>query len=421
MRWCFGLVVLTLLGGLGAPARAAVPDLVPPADPFCAALFGSCVPPRYVAVVSAFPAEIEPFVVGAEVRETIVIGDRTYYLGTLAGARVVLIRGGIGLVNAATTAQAIVDRFPLSAIVFSGVAGSGLLIGDVAVPAVWTDHTESFPVDGPMLAVARTLTSPPVPLEECTVLPRSTTGRVVCLGRAPRIVVGGEGESADPFGGDTFPCTPGAGPIFGCDEAITGHAPVAAGVMLDATDMETAAVARVARDARVPFIAFRAASDGNGDPLGDRGFLAQFFDYYRLAANNAAAVTIAFLDAWTKRDARARPTSSPRVGAACDWQHAPGRVCARERAPRAVTRQVARACGLMAAAAAGDPGSAAAETAASDARKSWRRAARLLKGTPLARARCQRELVRSLEARGAEPAGALRYGVPGAAPLASLP
>src|SRR5262249_56507630 len=60
-------------------------------------------------------------------------------------------------------------------------------------------------------------------------------------------------------------------------------------------DVETAAVARVGTRRRLRFLAVRAASDGGGDPLGDRGFPAQFFDYYRLAAHNAADVTRALL------------------------------------------------------------------------------------------------------------------------------
>jgi hypothetical protein len=59
--------------------------------------------------------------------------------------------------------------------------------------------------------------------------------------------------------------------------------------------MESAAVARVAAERRVPFLAVRAGSDGGGDPLGDRGFPLQFFDYYRLAAHNAADVTRAIV------------------------------------------------------------------------------------------------------------------------------
>jgi nucleoside phosphorylase len=61
-------------------------------------------------------------------------------------------------------------------------------------------------------------------------------------------------------------------------------------------DMETAAVAREAAARGLPFIGFRAVSDGVGDPLGLRGFPVQFFAYYRLAAQNAAAATIAVVE-----------------------------------------------------------------------------------------------------------------------------
>ena len=46
----------------------------------------------------------------------------------------------------------------------------------------------------------------------------------------------------------------------------------------------------------VRFIAFRATSDGSGDPLDLPGFPAQFFTDYRLAAYNAAAAAIGFLE-----------------------------------------------------------------------------------------------------------------------------
>jgi hypothetical protein len=45
----------------------------------------------------------------------------------------------------------------------------------------------------------------------------------------------------------------------------------------------------------VPFIGFRAVSDGGGDPLHLPGFPVQFFYYRQLAADNAARVTLAFL------------------------------------------------------------------------------------------------------------------------------
>jgi len=67
-----------------------------------------------------------------------------------------------------------------------------------------------------------------------------------------------------------------------------------------AEDMETAVIAREAVGRGLRFIAFRAVSDGAADPLGLSGFPAQFFAYYRLAAGNAAAAVIAFLQQLSK-------------------------------------------------------------------------------------------------------------------------
>src|SRR5205807_10367677 len=68
-----------------------------------------------------------------------------------------------------------------------------------------------------------------------------------------------------------------------------------------ADDMETAAVAEVAHANDVPFIAFRALSDGKGDPLMLPGFPFQFFVYKDLAAGNAAKMALAFLGGWAVR------------------------------------------------------------------------------------------------------------------------
>jgi nucleoside phosphorylase len=60
-------------------------------------------------------------------------------------------------------------------------------------------------------------------------------------------------------------------------------------------DEETAIVAQIAAANGTPFIGFRAASDGGGDPLHLPGFPWEFFIYRQLAANNAAATAMSFL------------------------------------------------------------------------------------------------------------------------------
>jgi hypothetical protein len=73
----------------------------------------------------------------------------------------------------------------------------------------------------------------------------------------------------------------------------------------------------------------RAGSDGAGDPLGDRGFPFQFFDYYRLAAHNAGDVTRAVVAELGRlaRDRSARRTCQ--LLAAHRWRSAAKRIAAR--------------------------------------------------------------------------------------------
>ena len=58
--------------------------------------------------------------------------------GTLEGKPVVVFLSGISMTNAAMNTQLVLDRFNVSHVVFSGIAGGvnpGLNIGDVTVPA----------------------------------------------------------------------------------------------------------------------------------------------------------------------------------------------------------------------------------------------------------------------------------------------
>jgi len=124
-----------------------------------------------------------------------------------------------------------------------------------------------------------------------------------------------------------FPCIPNGGDVLGCQprsapdrsRRYTGnffqavapwlkyalisnvrgaHASAKPNPAFDATDMETAAAQAVADAHGVPFLAIRGISDGPGDPLHLPGFPFQFFRYQRIAADNAARVTAAFLQNW---------------------------------------------------------------------------------------------------------------------------
>jgi adenosylhomocysteine nucleosidase len=71
------------------------------------------------------------------------IGGRSFWRGHLHGHEVVAVLSGIGKVAAATTATALIERFGVQRIVFTGVAGGlgeGVKVGDVVVAQRFLQH-----------------------------------------------------------------------------------------------------------------------------------------------------------------------------------------------------------------------------------------------------------------------------------------
>lgn len=272
------------------------------------------------AVLSAFPAELAAVLERAAVEETVEVDGRFFRLGRIGRTGVVIGMTGIGLLNASATTRVLLDRFNVAGVVVSGVAGSFLRIGDVTVAATWKlEDGNAYAAHPPWLAVAAEISRPgAVALERCAIVPETAVfpgvavGQEVCLPHEPAIVVGGVGESSDPFGRTPFGCRPQGDDVFGCDvgspgvvaspgDRVAGAAaraaePSATDAEPFVVDEETAAIARETAARGLPFIAFRAVSDGAGDPLGLPGFPSQFFVYYRLTARNAAAAAAAFLE-----------------------------------------------------------------------------------------------------------------------------
>jgi nucleoside phosphorylase len=297
-----GSLALATLGLLPSPAAASTRAT---RAALCAAVAARPGASARIAVVSAFPAEVAPLIARITGAVAVDVDGRTFYTGEIAGVRVVLGITGIAMVNAATTAESLVAHFDdINAFVFSGVAGSRppRRIADVTVPTRWLEVSsgEIFDSDRVLLGLARRARKR-VTLERCGNVP-PPDGTILCLPHQPGIFVGGLGESEDPYGGAAYPCIPGAGELLGCEfpapamqaegagsGAATTQGPVA-------EDEESAAVARVATEHGIPFVAFRAVSDGPADPLGLPGFPAQFLAYYRITAANAATSTTAMLD-----------------------------------------------------------------------------------------------------------------------------
>jgi adenosylhomocysteine nucleosidase len=271
-----------------------------------------------IAVVSAFEPELA--LLRGRLADPVAhrVHGVEFTTGVLQGKPVVLFLSGISMTNAAMNAQRALDRFTVTHLVFSGIAGGvdpSLHIGDVAVPAQWGSYLESlfaretapgrftpsrtgkdagfaafgmihpravgvrsargaehkfwFEVDPAMLAVARGLAAD-VELTRCDAAAR-------CLGTRPTLVVGGNGVS---------------GAAFVDNAAFREYAFATFGARV--LDMETSAVGQVAWSNGVPFIAFRSLSDLAGGGAGENEMHA----FLNLAADNSARVLLAFLAAW---------------------------------------------------------------------------------------------------------------------------
>jgi nucleoside phosphorylase len=297
-------------------------------------------------VLSAMPLELDPLLAKATVDpgSTVVVNDRYFVTGTLTGQHVIMGLTGIGPADALATTDAAFahyqcgDERGISGVVFSGTAG-GASIGSVYVPSQWTeDGVDFFPSDANWVNLARTAgtglaleQTTPTGDPACVCAVADGIPTPVTVSNTPVVHTGGNGLTTDPVGGRAVPCSPGGSDITSCvpcrelDQSqasqavafVQGTVPFADPSLVTgflrsspppgnyvSSDEETAVVAEVAQANGVPFIGFRAASDGDGntpgtggDPLMLPGFPAQFVVYRQLAADNAAAAAIAFLEA----------------------------------------------------------------------------------------------------------------------------
>ena len=98
---------------------------------------------RPIAIMGAMQEELaglKPYIQGGQ---TVTVGTREITSGTWHGHSVVLVLSRIGKVAAATTATALIERFDVKEIVFTGVAGGlspNVGVGDMVVATEFIQH-----------------------------------------------------------------------------------------------------------------------------------------------------------------------------------------------------------------------------------------------------------------------------------------
>ncbi|MDB8792675.1 5'-methylthioadenosine/adenosylhomocysteine nucleosidase [Romboutsia sp. 1001216sp1] len=96
-----------------------------------------------LGIIGAMEEEVEILKEKMDIKETTTIAGIKFYKGTLHDKNIVLVRSGVGKVNMAMCTQVLVDKFNVSALVNSGVAGTmneDLNQGDVVISTTTVQH-----------------------------------------------------------------------------------------------------------------------------------------------------------------------------------------------------------------------------------------------------------------------------------------
>ena len=219
-----------------------------------------------IGIIGAMEEEIAFLREQIEIITTKSLLGLTYHIGRFSGHQVVLVRSGIGKVNAAICTQAMIDHFGVDFVINIGVAGAlspELKIGDILISTDAVQHdmdttdfgdpigiiprmpVSYFPADEALIALAKQAA------DTCHLDCRIMTGRVAS--------------------GDQFISSKAA------KEAIRKN------VQGDCAEMEGAAIAHTCFLNRIPFVILRAISDEANEQAG-----VSFDEFCVKAAKNSS-------------------------------------------------------------------------------------------------------------------------------------
>lgn len=199
---------------------------------------------KKIGIIGAMELEVETLKSKMNVMSTTTKARMEFFEGTLNGVEVVIVRSGIGKVNAGMCTQILVDLFGVTHIINTGVAGSldaAIDIGDIVVSTDVLQHdvdatgfgyalgeipqlgTLNFPADETMTALAKSV------CEKVNTEIKVFSGRIV------------------------------SGDQFICDKAVKDR--ISSNFQGLCTEMEGAAIGQAAYLNGVPFVILRAISD----------------------------------------------------------------------------------------------------------------------------------------------------------------
>lgn len=228
---------------------------------------------KVLGVIGAMEEEVEILKEKMEIKETVNTAGMEFYRGTLEGKEIVLVRSGVGKVNSAACTQILVDKFNVSGLINSGVAGTldpELNQGDIVISTEAVQHDfDTSAVGDPVGEISRLgitfFEADKDMIETAKKAAENVTGITIKEGRiasGDQFVAGGEiaERISNNFGN------------------------------VSAVEMEGASMAQVAYLNNVPYVILRSISD-----KADGGADLSYEEFLPLAAQNASALVEEFI------------------------------------------------------------------------------------------------------------------------------
>ena len=231
---------------------------------------------KRIAIIGAMDCEIDNFKNMIENIEEIEIANITYYIGSLCGKNIVLLKSGIGKVNAAIATTIAIEKFNAEKIIFTGVAGSGnpdYDISDIVISKDLIEHDfDTSDLDGDEITVlVKGYDKNYYPADKSLIeLAKTSAQKVITDNKVYVDTI----ATGDQFVGDN-------------NKVKQIHNKFKAG----AIEMEGASVAHAALMFKVPFVVIRSLSD-----KADSDAVVDFPKFVAKAAENSKKIVIEMLN-----------------------------------------------------------------------------------------------------------------------------
>lgn len=199
---------------------------------------------KIIGIIGAMEEEVEKLYSAMTESEAVSYARWTFYTGRLGDKKAVVVRSGIGKVNMAACAQALVSVFHVGFLINTGVAGSldaDIDIGDIVISTDCIQHDMDAAAFGYAPGV--------IPQMDCSVFKADEGARALAVSLCRKLNPDIGVHEGRVLSGDIFVADQGKKDWL--VSRFSGKC----------TEMEGAAMAQVAYINRIPYLVIRAISD----------------------------------------------------------------------------------------------------------------------------------------------------------------